>query len=59
MIQTSDWQTLTVRLCNEHIKQQFGEDGEDVVAEHKQLIKDTIDFELNKDTIDFEVNRRS
>lgn len=31
------------RLCKEHIKQQFGEEGEAVVLEHEQLIKDTID----------------
>jgi len=48
MIQTADLQTLTSRLCKEHIKQQFGEDGEAVAAEHKQLIKDTIDFEVNR-----------
>ena len=45
-------QTLTSRLCKEHIKQQFGEEGEAVVpvldSEHEQLIKDTIDIQVNR-----------
>ena len=38
------------RLCKEHIKQQFGEEGEAVVPvlEHEQLIKDTIDVQVNR-----------
>ena len=32
----------------EHIKQQFGEDGEAVCREHKALIMATIDSEVNR-----------
>ena len=46
MIQTADLTTLTSRLCKEHIKEQFGEQGEAVSVEHKQLIKDTINYEV-------------
>ena len=42
LIQTADLLTLTPNMCMEHIKKQFGDDGESVVLVHKQLIMDTI-----------------
>lgn len=46
MIQKADLQTLTSRLCKEHIKESFGEDGDAIVKEYKALIKTTIDEEV-------------
>jgi len=48
MIQTADLQTLTSRKCKEHIREQFGSEGEAVLSAHKQLIKDTIDQEVQR-----------
>jgi hypothetical protein len=48
MIQTSDLETLTARLCKEHVWEQFGAKGEAVLSAHKQLIKDTIDKEVQR-----------
>jgi len=48
MIQTADLQTLTSRLCKEHVREQFGAEGEAVLSAHKQLIKDTIDQEVQR-----------
>lgn len=47
MIQTADLTTLTSRGCKAHIRESF-EDGDAVLQEHKQLIKDTIDVEVHK-----------
>ena len=47
MIQTADLQTLTSRLCKEHVREQFGAGGE-VLSAHKQLIKATIDQEVQR-----------
>ena len=46
MIKVADLQMLTTRLCKEHIKESFGELGEEVCAEFKTLIKQTIDEEV-------------
>jgi len=49
MIQTADvhaHEAVAERLCREHIWEQFGAEGEAVLSAHKQLIKDTIDQEL-------------
>jgi hypothetical protein len=48
MIQVADLHSLTTRLCKEHIKEKFGEQGDAVCAEHKTLIKTTIDLEVQK-----------
>ena len=48
MIETADLRSVTIRMCKEHIKQQFGEDGEAVCREHKALIMATIDSEVNR-----------
>ena len=48
MIQTADLQMLTSRLCKEHIQEQFGSEGEAVLSAHKQLIKATIDQEVQR-----------
>jgi hypothetical protein len=51
LIQTADvhaHQTVAERLCREHIWEQFGAEGEAVLSTHTQLIKDTIDQELQR-----------
>jgi hypothetical protein len=51
MIQTADvhaHEAVAERLCREHIWEQFGAEGEAVLSAHKQLIKDTIDQEVQR-----------
>jgi hypothetical protein len=48
MIQTADLQTLSSRLCKEHVREQFGAEGEAMICAHEQLIKDTIDQEVTR-----------
>ena len=52
LIQTADLKTLTSRMCKEHIREQIGTEGEAVLSAHKQLIKDTIDQEVQRRDID-------
>ena len=37
MIQTADLQTLSSRLCKEHVREQFGAEGEAMICAHEQL----------------------
>ena len=46
MIQKADLTALTSRGCKAHIKESF-ENGDAVCAEHKALIKATIDWEVS------------
>jgi len=46
LIQNADLQTLTSRMCKEHVREQLGAEGEAVLSAHRQVIKDTIDQTL-------------
>ena len=62
MIRLADLHSLTTRLCEEHIKEKFGEQGDAICAEHEALIQTTIDVEVQKrswtsSVVEFKIRR--
>jgi len=47
LIKTADLQTLTTKLCKAHVRESF-ENGESIVTEYKELIRETIHEETQK-----------
>ena len=49
LIKTADLKTLTTKMCMAHVRESF-ENGESIVTEYKQLIRETIHEETQKRT---------